>query len=89
MVKKTWKLQVFGWEKRWIITHTYPAWSNPYRAFWQYNENGTIVAMPGFNFALGQLARFREEKKIHVTVKGVIVTTNENYQYKTIINVWK
>ena len=31
----------------------------------------------------------REEQKIHVTVKGVIVTTNENYQYKTIINVWK
>ena len=47
-----------------FITHTYPAWSNPYRAFWQYNKNGTIVAMPGFNFALGQLARFREEKKI-------------------------
>ena len=31
----------------------------------------------------------REEQKIHVTVKGVIATTNENYQYKTIINVWK
>lgn len=31
----------------------------------------------------------REEQKIHVTVKGVIVNTNENYQYKTIINVWK
>ena len=31
----------------------------------------------------------RQEQKIHVTVKGVIVTTNENYQYKTIINVWK
>ena len=31
----------------------------------------------------------REEQKIHVTVNGVIVTTNENYQYKTIINVWK
>ena len=31
----------------------------------------------------------REEQKIYVTVKGLIVTTNENYQYKTIINVWK
>ena len=46
-----------------FITHIYPAWSNPWRAFWQYNENGTAVAMPGFNFALSQLARFRDEKK--------------------------
>ena len=55
-----------------FIAHTYPAWSNPYRAFWQYNENGTIVAMPGFNFALSQLARFRDEKKI-------LPTTIEQY----------
>ena len=55
-----------------FITHVYPAWSNPYRAFWQYNENGTVVAMPGFNFALSQLARFREEKKI-------LPTTIEKY----------
>ena len=31
----------------------------------------------------------REEQKIHVTIKGVIAATKENYQYKTIINVWK
>ena len=55
-----------------FITHVYPAWSNPYRAFWQYNENGTAVAMPGFNFALSQLAHFREEKKI-------LPTTIEQY----------
>ena len=47
-----------------FITHTYPAWSNPWRAFWEYDEKGDAVAMPGFNFALSQLARFREEKKI-------------------------
>ena len=47
-----------------FITHVYPAWSNPHRAFWQYNENGTAVAMPGFNYALSQLAHFRDEKKI-------------------------
>ena len=65
-----------------FITHTYPAWSNPYRAFWQYNENGTIVAMPGFNFALGQLARFRDEKKI-------LPTTIEQYlsYYEKLQNV--
>ena len=55
-----------------FITHTYPAWSDPYRGFWEYNENGTAVAMPGFNFALSQLARFREEKKI-------LPTTVEQY----------
>ena len=55
-----------------FITHVYPAWSNPYRAFWQYNENGTSVAMPGFNFALSQLAHFRDEKKI-------LPTTIEQY----------
>ena len=47
-----------------FITHIYPGWTNLWRGFWQYNENGTIVAMPGFNFALGQLARLRDEKKI-------------------------
>ncbi len=55
-----------------FITHVYPAWSNPHRAFWQYNENGTAVAMPGFNFALSQLAHFRDEKKI-------LPTTIEQY----------
>ena len=55
-----------------FITHVYPAWSDPYRAFWQYNENGTAVAMPGFNFALNQLAHFRDEKKI-------LPTTIEQY----------
>ena len=55
-----------------FITHVYPAWSDPHRAFWQYNENGTAVAMPGFNFALSQLAHFRDKKKI-------LPTTIEQY----------
>ena len=55
-----------------FITHVYPAWSDPHRAFWQYNENGSAVAMPGFNFALSQLAHFRDEKKI-------LPTTIEKY----------
>ena len=65
-----------------FITHVYPAWSNPYRAFWQYNENGTAVAMPGFNFALSQLARFRDEKKI-------LPTTIEQYlsHYEKLLNI--
>ena len=65
-----------------FITHTYPAWSDPRRAFWEYNENGTAVAMPGFNFALSQLARFRDEKKI-------LPTTVEQYlsYYEKLLNV--
>ena len=65
-----------------FITHVYPAWSNSWRAFWQYNENGTAVAMPGFNFALSQLAHFRDEKKI-------LPTTIEQYlsYYEKLQNV--
>ena len=47
-----------------FITHTYPAWSDPWRGFWEYNENGTAVAMPGFNFALQQIADLRNAKKM-------------------------
>ena len=65
-----------------FITHIYPAWTDPWRGFWQYNENGTAVAMPGFNFALSQLARFRDEKKI-------LPTTVEQYLsfYEKLINI--
>ena len=65
-----------------LITHAYPAWSNPWRAFWQFNENDKAVAMPGFNFALSQLARFRDEKKI-------LPTTVEQYLnfYEKLLNV--
>ena len=31
----------------------------------------------------------REERKIYITVKGVIVETEGKYQYTTVINVWK
>lgn len=65
-----------------FITHTYPAWSNPDRAFWQYNEDSTAVAMPGFNFALQQIATLREEKKM-------LPTTVQDYlsYYESLLNV--
>jgi len=34
------------------------------------------------------LTYIREEKKIYVSVKGVITETGENYQYQTIIRIW-
>ena len=63
-----------------FITHIYPAWSNSWRAFWQYNENGTAVAMPGFNFALSQLAHFRDEKKILPTTIEAYLSYYEKLQ---------
>ena len=65
-----------------FITHVYPAWSDPYRGFWQYDDDSTAVAMPGFNFALSQLARFRDEKKI-------LPTTVEQYldYYEKLLNI--
>lgn len=63
-----------------FITHTYPAWSNPWRAFWEYDEKGNAVAMPGFNFALNQLARFREEKKILPTTVEAYLSYYEKLQ---------
>ena len=63
-----------------FITHTYPAWSNPWRAFWEYDEKGCAVAMPGFNFALSQLARFRDEKKILPTTVEAYLNYYEKLQ---------
>ena len=63
-----------------FITHTYPAWSNPWRAFWEYDEKGKAVAMPGFNFALSQLARFRDEKKFLPTTVEAYLNYYEKLQ---------
>ena len=65
-----------------FITHTYPAWTDPDRAFWQYNEDSTAVAMPGFNFALQQIANLRDEKKM-------LPTTIQDYLsfYEGLLNV--
>jgi hypothetical protein len=43
------------------ITHIYPAWTNTIKGFWEYDEDSTIVARPGFNFALQQIANLRDE----------------------------
>jgi len=65
-----------------FITHVYPAWSDPDRGFWQYDEDSNAVAMPGFNFALSQLAHFRDKKKI-------LPTTIETYlsYYESLLKV--
>ena len=65
-----------------FITHIYPAWTDPWRAYWHYNDNGTAVAKPGFNFALSQIAHFRDEYKMLSTTVGKYL----NY-YESLLNV--
>ena len=35
------------------------------------------------------LTYIREERKVYVSVRGVMVDTDEEYQYETIIRIWK
>lgn len=52
------------------ITHIYPAWIKPGRTFWTYDEDSTIVALPGMNRALERIANLREEHKmLPMTIK--------------------
>ena len=46
------------------ITHIYPAWTNPARAFWTYNNEGDIVALPGMNRALQRIADLKATGKM-------------------------
>ncbi len=43
------------------ITHVYPAWTNPARAFWTYDADSTIIALPGMNRALARIAALRDK----------------------------
>ena len=65
-----------------FITHMYPAWTDPWRGAWQFDENGIIVAMPGLNFALSKIARLRDEKKM-------LPTTIHEYLgfYEKLLNI--
>ncbi len=64
------------------ITHIYPAWVNPVRAFWEYDADSLAVAMPGFNKALKLIADLRDARKM-------LPTTIENYLnfYESLLKV--
>jgi len=52
------------------ITHLYPAWVVPGRTFWTYDEDSTIVALPGMNRAFERIANLRDEHKmLPMTIK--------------------
>ena len=44
---------------------------------------------PRLGNVLVTMTYIREERKIYIDVKGVIVASETPYQYSTIINVWK
>ncbi|MBC8320436.1 MAG: hypothetical protein H8E34_06925 [Bacteroidetes bacterium] len=48
------------------INHTYPAWVDPQKGMWTYDADSTIVAQPGFNRALANMAQLRDEGKLNV-----------------------
>lgn len=64
------------------ITHIYPAWVNPHRAFWEYDEDSVAVAMPGFNNALRLIADLRDAHKL-------LPTTIDHYLpfYESLLEV--
>ena len=49
------------------INHCYPAWTDPKKGFWLWDNDSTIVAAPGFNRTLQLMATLREEGKLNVT----------------------
>lgn len=55
------------------INHTYPAWVMTGRTFWTYDEDSTIIALPGMNRALARIADFRDKHLIlPMTVKSYL-----------------
>lgn len=49
------------------FNHCYPAWVDPEKGFWQYDENGTIKARAGFNRTLESMASLRDEGLLNLT----------------------
>ncbi|MFA5417091.1 MAG: hypothetical protein WC341_01405 [Bacteroidales bacterium] len=53
-----------------FINHCYPAWVDPKKGFWTYGEDSTLVAQPGFNQTLANMAELRDAGQLNVcTVK--------------------
>ena len=46
------------------ITHIYPAWVDPARGFWTYDDDSTLVAAPGMNRALARIASLRDDHEL-------------------------
>ena len=62
-----------------LILHTYPAWVETFRGFWDM-ENGKAVAKPDFNQALERIAKLREEKLMLPTTIDKYMSYQEQLQ---------
>ncbi len=49
------------------FNHSYPAWVNPEKGFWYFNESGIATAREGFNRALERMAQRRDEGLLNLT----------------------
>ena len=62
------------------INHVYPAWVDPKKGMWTYDNDSTIIAQPGFNQALANLANLRDAGKLN------ICTIDSFLDYRTSID---
>ena len=51
-------------------------------------KEAVIRNEPRLNDVSATLTYIREEKRIYVTVKGILTETGKEYQYQTTINIW-
>ena len=62
------------------INHTYPPWVDPKKGMWTYDTDSTIIAQPGLNRALANMAQLRDEGKLNVC------TVADFLDYRTAID---
>ncbi len=62
------------------INHVYPAWVDPKKGMWIYNNDSIIVAHPGLNKALSNLTKFRDEGRLNIT------TIADHLKYRTAVD---
>jgi len=69
------------------FNHCYPAWVDPEKGFWYYDENGTIKARPGFNRTLEKMAILRDEGLLNLPTVQTYLDyriATEQVEYKII-----
>ncbi len=62
------------------INHSYPPWVNPKKGMWTYDVDSVIIAQPGLNKALANMAQLRDEGKLNVC------TIDKFLDYRTAID---
>ena len=71
------------------INHTYPPWVNPKKGMWTYDSDSTIIAQPGLNSALANMAQLRDEGTLNVCTVADFLdyrTAIDNIDYKLLLD---